>query len=107
ISYRDDPDALSKTLEFRLDELSDISEPKESETYEESARSLRMLYQIGRMLSDTSAYIEREAKVLDYLIQSLPAESGVVFRREGATGKLVPSTVRTSGPMIQPVISRS
>jgi len=108
ISYRDDDhDALSKTLEFRLDELSDIAEPKESEHSEESARSLRMLYQIGRVLSDPGGYGDREAKVLEYLVQNLPAESGVVFRREGATGKLVPATVRTSGPLIQPVISRS
>lgn len=107
ISYKDDYEALSKTLEFRLDELSDISEPKEQETYEENARSLRMLYQVGRLLTDPGAYNEREAKVMDYLVTNLPAESGVVFRRELSTGKLVPSTVRTSGPLIQPVISRS
>lgn len=107
ISYRDDPDALSKTLEFRLDELSDIAEPKDHDRYEESARSLRMLYQVGRVLSEPGSYTEREAKVLEYLILSMPAESGVVFRRESATGKLVPAAVRTSGPMVQPVISRS
>jgi len=108
ISYRDeDQDALSKTLEFRLDELSDISEPKDQEHSEESARSLRMLYQIGRLLSDPGGYGDREGKVLEYLVTNLPAESGVVFRREGTTGKLVPATVRTAGPNIQPVISRS
>ena len=108
ISYRDDPDVLSKTLEFRLDELSDISELKE-EAGVDSARSLRILYQIGRMLSDSAGHAphDREAKVLDYLVRALPAEAALIFRREGATGRLVPTTVRTAAPGIQPVISRS
>jgi len=109
ISYRDDPDVLSKTLEFRLDELSDISELNEEEAGVDSARSLRILYQIGRMLSDSTGHSphDREAKVLDYLVRSLPAESALIFRREGATGRLIPTTVRTAAPGIQPVISRS
>jgi len=108
ISYRDDPDLLSKTLEFRLDELSDISEPKEEDGVD-SARSLRILYQIGRMLSDSTGQQsnDREAKVLDYLVRALPAEAALIFRREGATGRLIPTTVRTAAPGIQPVISRS
>lgn len=109
ISYRDDADVLSKTLEFRLDELSDIAEESKEPADQESARSLRILYQIGKLLSDAggpSAH-EREVKVLDYLVRSLPAESALIFRREGATGRLVPTTVRTAAGVGQPVISRS
>jgi hypothetical protein len=108
ISYRDDPDVLSKTLEFRLDELSDIAEPAKDDGVD-SARSLRILYQIGRMLSDSAGHApnDREAKVLDYLVRAMPAESALIFRREGATGRLIPTTVRTAAPGIQPVISRS
>lgn len=109
ISFREDSDALSKTLEFRLDELSDISEPRDQQPEADSARSLRLLYQIGRLLSDgdESTLGEREAKVMDFLVQTVPAECAVVFRREGPSGKLVPSSVRTATPASQPVISRS
>jgi len=109
ISFREDHDALSKTLEFRLDELSDISEPRDEKPEADSARSLRLLYQIGRLLSDgdEANLAEREAKVMDFLVQSVPAECAVVFRREGASGKLVPSSVRTATPASQPIISRS
>jgi pSer/pThr/pTyr-binding forkhead associated (FHA) protein len=109
LSFRDDFDALSKTMEFRLDELSDISDPQDSQPEGDSARSLRLLYQIGRLLSDGDAahLAERETKVMEFLVQSMPAECAVVFRREGATGKLVPSSVRTATPASQPVISRS
>lgn len=109
ISFRDDPDALSKTIEFRLDELSDISEPQDQQPEADSARSLRLLYQIGRLLSEGDALTlaAREAKVMEFLVQSTPAECAVVFRRESATGKLIPSSVRTAIPASQPVISRS
>ena len=106
IAYQDDPDVLSNTLEFRIDVLSDIDELKEEPT-QENARSLRILYQVGRILSDTNEAIDKDVKVLDYLIGAMPAESALIFKREASTGKLVPTTVRTSGPQVHPVISRS
>ncbi len=107
IAYNDDPDVLSNTLEFRIDELSDIDEIKDDEPQHDNARSLRILYQVGRIVSEPNDGAEKEAKVLDCLVGAMPAESALIFRREVATGKLVPTTVRTAGPQIQPVISRS
>ncbi len=107
VSYQDDPELLSHTLEFRVDELSDLSEPTDAAPVRDGNKGLRILYQVARILSDPGADSEREARVMEVLIGALPAECALVFRRDAATGKLVPSTVRTSGPHIQPVISRS
>lgn len=107
IAYQDDPDVLSNTLEFRVDELSDIDEIADEQPAQDGARGLRILYQVGRILSDTGDIGDKEAKVLDLLIAGMPAESALIFKREAATGKLVPTTVRTAAPQIQPVISRS
>ncbi len=107
IAYQDDPDMLSNTLEFRVDQLSDIDEIADEQPVQDSARGLRILYQVGRILSDTLEISDKEAKVLDFLVSGMPGESALIFRREAATGKLVPTTVRTISPQIQPVISRS
>ena len=107
VAYSDDPEVLSNTLEFRLDELSDISEPAESGPDKDNAKGLRILYQIGRIISEPGHMADREARVLDCLIASLPAEAGLIFRRDAVSGKLSPSVVRTSRPEVQPVISRS
>lgn len=106
IAYNDDPDMLSNTLEFRLDALSDLADPQESSPKEDNSKGLRILYQVGRILADGTGP-EVEARVLDCLIASMPAECALIFRREPTTGKLVPGVVRTSAPHIQPVISRS
>ncbi len=107
IAYNDDPDVLSNTIEFRVDELSDISEPFETAAPTENVRGMRILYQVGRMLIDGNDGNEREARVLDCLVQAMPAECALIFRRDATNGKLVPGAVRTSAPHIQPVISRS
>src|ERR1043165_5112913 len=107
IAYQDDPDMLSNTLEFRVDELSDIDEIADEEPSNDSARGLRILYQVGRILSDTGDISDKETKVLDLLVVGMPAESALVFKRAASTGKLVPSSVRTAAPQVQPVISRS
>lgn len=107
IAYNDDPDMMSNTLEFRLDELSDISEPQEQMPVKDNARSLRILYQVGRIVSDQADLPDREARVLDCLIASMPAECALIFRRDAASGKLMPAVVRTAAPNVQPVISRS
>ncbi len=107
IAYNDDPDVLSNTLEFRVDELSDISEPIEQEGPSQNIKGLRILYQVGRLISDPNEGAEKEARVLDCLVQTMPAECALIFRREPSTGKLVPTSVRTSAPHVRPVISRS
>jgi FHA domain/GAF domain len=107
IAYQDDPDMLSNTLEFRIDELSDIDEIHEEKPAGDHARGLRILYQVGRLLSDALDMNDREAKVLDFLVSGMPAESALIFKRDVETGKLTPSTVRTISPNVQPVISRS
>ncbi|MBA2482556.1 MAG: FHA domain-containing protein [Planctomycetes bacterium] len=107
IAYNDDPDVLSNTLEFRLDELSDISEPIEHEPPSQNVKGLRILYQVGRLMSDPNEGSDKEARVLDCLVQNMPAECALIFRRDPASGKLVPGAVRTSAPHVRPVISRS
>jgi len=107
ISYNDDPDVLSNTIAFRVDELSDLTEPAETHPAGDGARGMRILYQVARLIADPVDPGDREARVLDCLVQNLPSECALVFRRETGSGKLVPGTVRTSAPHIQPVISRS
>jgi pSer/pThr/pTyr-binding forkhead associated (FHA) protein len=107
IAYNDDPDMLSNTLEFRVDELSDIDEIKDAEPAHDGARGLKILYQVGRTLAESKDPAEKEAKVLEFLVGAMSAESALIFKREASTGKLVPTTVRTSAPSVQPVISRS
>lgn len=108
IDYQEEaPESLGRTLEFRLDELSDIDEMHEEPQVHNNAKGLRILYHLGRMLADGNSADDREAKVLEYLIQSMPAEAALIFRRDLTSGKLVPTSVRTIAPHIQPVISRS
>jgi GAF domain-containing protein len=88
--------------------LSDIAESHEpSHGGKDNVKSLRILYQVGRIVSEPADLSDREARVLDSLIASMPAECALIFRRNQATGKLMPAVVRTSAPNVQPVISRS
>jgi len=107
IRYNDDPEVLSNTLEFRIDELSDISEPTDQSPERDHGRGLRILYQAGRIMSEAGEGTEKEARVLDTLVASMPADCALIFRRDAKSGKLVPSVVRTAAPNVQPVISRS
>lgn len=110
IRYQDDPEMLSNTLEFRVDELADLSEPAEQSAPSartDGGKAVRILYQVGRILAEGERVPDLEPRVLDCLVQQMPAECAVVFRRDAASGKLVPHGVRTSSPGIQPVISRS
>lgn len=107
ISYLDDSDMLGNTIEFRIDDLADVAEPEDRAlSAEDRGKGVRILYQVGRLLADGDI-VEREARVLQVLVQQLPAECAVVFRRDADSGKLVPTTVRTAAPGVQPVISRS
>jgi hypothetical protein len=107
VSYNDDPEVLSNTLEFRIDELSDLSEPTEQAPERDNGKGLRILYQVGRIMSELGDRAEKEARVLDCLVASMPADCALIFRRDQVSGKLVPSLVRTAAPKMQPVISRS
>jgi hypothetical protein len=116
IRYQDDPEMLSNTLEYRVDQFSDLSEPAEeglanpgggSGSSGDGGKAVRILYQVGRILAEGERVVDLEVRVLDCLVQQLPAECAVVFRRDITSGKLVPNGVRTSAPGIQPVISRS
>ena len=111
IRYQDDPEMLSNTLEFRVDELADLSEPTEEGLSRgprgDGGKAVRTLYQVGRILAESERATDLEARVLDCLVQQMPAECAVIFRRESTAGKLVPNGVRTSAPGIQPVISRT
>ena len=105
IAYADDADMLSNTIEFRIDDLTDIEDEIAADNSKES-RSLQMLYQVGRILGkgfDQST----GAKVLDYLIKAMPAESALLFLRERSSGKLTPQIVRTLNQSHGPVISRT
>ena len=105
ISYEDDPELLSHTLEFKIDELSDVSEPAESPQARDQHKGLRILYQVARILAENPG--DGEARALDMLNQAMPAEAGLIFLKDPVSGKLVPSVVRTAMPHAQPVISRS
>ena len=105
IAYHDDADMLSNTLEFRIDDLSDLADEADSERGDES-RSLQILYQVGRLCSE--GLIDTIApKVLDLLIKALPSECAIIFLREKETGKLSPSVVRSASSSSSPVISRT
>jgi HD-GYP domain-containing protein (c-di-GMP phosphodiesterase class II) len=108
IRYQDDPEMLSNTLEFRVDQ-SELSDPQEQSASgaTDSGRGVRILYQVGRIIADHQQVADLELRVLDVLVQQLPCECAVVFRRDSSNGKLVPTAVRTSTPGLQPVISRS
>jgi pSer/pThr/pTyr-binding forkhead associated (FHA) protein len=111
IRYQDDPEMLSNTLEFRVDELADLSEPAEEDVpvpaNRDGGKAVRILYQVARVLAEGERIADLEARVLDSLVLQMPAECAVIFRRDTTSGKLVPNGVRTASPGIQPVISRS
>jgi len=105
IAYQDDADLLSNTLEFRIDDLTDIQDEAGDQRSTES-RALQILYQVGKILGKASEG-EIGPMVLDYLIRAMPAESALIFLRDRRSGRLVPHTVRTSVSRASPVISRT
>ena len=105
IAYADDADMLSNTIEFRIDDLTDIEDEIASDNSKES-RSLQMLYQVGRILGKGFNQ-STGASLLDYLLKAMPAESALLFLRERSSGKLTPQIVRTLNPQQGPVISRT
>ena len=106
IAYQDDGDLLSNTLEFRIDDLTDLEDEDDQPASNAESNNLRILYQFGRIISRSEPH-EVTPKVLDFLLEAMPAESALIFLRNRQTGKLVPSTVRTSVPHANPVISRT
>lgn len=107
IAYHDDADMLSNTLEFRIDDLTDIDDEAHLDRGQnQESRALQILYQVGRVITGAPDR-DLAAKVLDYLITSMPAESALVFTRERHSGKLVPLAVRTANTHANPTISRT
>jgi len=105
LSYDDDPGQLSNTLEFRIDDLSDLQDQEEQRSSKD-ARMLQLLYQVGRIVG-RGMEENAPAQVLDYLITSLPAEHALIFMRNRKTGKLSPHTVRGGQGGGEPVIART
>ncbi len=106
IAY-DDELQLVNTIEFRIDDLSDIEDEQDQKDKEgQEARSLRILYQISKLLSNPDS-VDACAEAMDFLIAAMPADNAIVFLRQGASNKLVPKAVRSSNQWSQPVIARS
>jgi pSer/pThr/pTyr-binding forkhead associated (FHA) protein len=105
LSYEDDVALLSNTLEFRIDDLADIQDEGGNDQRDSDARALQMLYQVGRIISQ-SGDGDVASAVLTYLVDALPADHGVLFLRDRNSGKLVPASVRSTASQ-QPVICRS
>lgn len=108
LAYSDDAELLSNTLEFRVDDLSDIEDEEiQATATREDARALQMLYQVGKIISNDNATDKAPTKVLDYLIATMPSDNALVFIADRASGKLVPKLVRTSDEHPNPVICRT
>ncbi len=105
LAYDDNPNLLSNTLEFRIDELADLVD-QEDDQANADARTLQILYQMGRIIGSTPDG-KIPAQMLDYLINAMPADTAIIFMRNRSTGKLSPHTVRTSSTQREPVIARS
>lgn len=101
VSY-DDEFGLTNTIEFRIDDLSDIEDESQDE---DNAASLRLLYQVGKTLNGSSA--DPCSKMLDLLITALPADHAIVLMRQGSSSKLIPKYVRAAEQWSKPTIARS
>jgi hypothetical protein len=105
VSYSDDASLLSNTLEFRVDDLSDIEDEDDNDQGDD-ARTLQMLYQVGKFIGagNDPTLVSR---ILDYLVATIPAESALIFMRDRSSGRLLPHTVRTADTSAHPVITRT
>lgn len=101
VSY-DDELRLTNTIEFRIDDLSDI---EDEDQQNDDGQSLRLLYQVGKVLHSDSA--EPCSKMLDLLISAMPADHAIVLIRQGKGSKLVPKYIRAAEQWSKPVIARS
>ena len=107
LSFRDDDDMLSNTLEFRINDLTDIDDAADGqERSDNESRALQILYQVGKLSTENDPASASEV-VLDFLVKALPAESAIIFLRNFDTGKLSPACIRTVRPNVQSVISRT
>jgi len=104
-AYHDDAEMLSNTLEFKIDDLTDLEDQADDRITNES-RALQILYQIGKLVTD-SRPSEMVAGMLDYLIQAMPCQSALIFLRERTSGRLQPLAVRTAAQYGNPTISRT
>lgn len=98
----DDELRLTNTIEFRVDDLSDLEDEDDAK---DDGQSLRILYQIGKTLGGSSA--DPCSKTLDLLIAALPADHAIVLIRQGSSSKLTPKYIRSKEQWSKPVIARS
>ena len=102
----DDKVELTNTIEFRLDDLSDIHDDEAEERDE--GRSLKLLYQFGKTLSGAAGRgLTPVVESLDLVIHALPADLAICFLKDRESSKLLPVVVRTASRWVQPVIARS
>lgn len=107
LKWSDDNSLLSNTLEFRVDDLSDLEDQGEGiERASDDARTLQMLYHIGKMVAG-SVDPTLANRVCDYLVATMPAQCAIIFVRDRRSGKLQPQTVATDNSRANPVITRS
>lgn len=105
ISYDDDPQLLSHTMEFKVDDLADLQDEDNRQAVEDT-RSLQLVFQIGKILGN-SQDANAVGTVMETLISGMPADHAIVFLRSRTSGKLAPHTVRNSVAHPDPVIARS
>jgi pSer/pThr/pTyr-binding forkhead associated (FHA) protein len=102
----DDQVELTNTIEFRLDDLSDIHDDEGVE--KEEGRSLRLLYQFGKCLSGAAGRgLTPVTEALDLLVTALPADLAICFLKDRDSSKLLPVVVRTANKYVKPLIARS
>ena len=88
LKWSDDPGDLSNTLEFRVDDLSDIEDEGEGDIRaSDDARTLQMLYHIGKMVANTMDPTLPN-RVCQYLMGTMPAQCVIIFMRDRRSGKL-------------------
>ncbi len=107
LKWSDDPGDLSNTLEFRVDDLSDIEDEGEGDIRaSDDARTLQMLYHIGKMVANTMDPTLPN-RVCQYLMGTMPAQCVIIFMRDRRSGKLLPHSMATEDSRANPVVTRS
>ncbi|TVR42977.1 MAG: FHA domain-containing protein [Planctomycetota bacterium] len=107
LKWSDDMSLLSNTLEFRVDDLSDIEDQGEGDLRaSDDARTLQMLYHIGKMVAN-GMDSTLPLRVCNYLVSTMPAQCVIIFMRDRRSGKLTPHTLAADDTRTNPVVTRT